>query len=45
MSKEDLTELIRKKAYELYEKNGKKSGTAMNDWLEAEKFVRTNLSK
>ena len=44
-SKEDVNELIRKKAYELYEKNGKKPGSAMNNWLEAEKFVATNISK
>ena len=42
-SKEDLNELIRKKAYELYEKNGKKPDSAMNDWLEAERTVSANL--
>jgi hypothetical protein len=39
-SKTDNAEQIRKKAYELYEKRGKKSGNAMSDWLEAERIVR-----
>ncbi len=37
---QDLSEMIRKKAYELYEKRGKKPGHSMNDWLEAERIVR-----
>lgn len=39
-SRTDTVELIRKKAYELYEKRGRKPGNAMNDWLEAERIVR-----
>jgi hypothetical protein len=39
-SKTDTTDQIRKKAYELYEKRGRKPGQAMNDWLEAERIVR-----
>jgi len=39
-SGQDVNELIRKKAYELYEKRGKKPGNSMNDWLEAERIVR-----
>jgi hypothetical protein len=39
-SGKDINELIRKKAYELYEKRGKKPGNSMNDWLEAERIVR-----
>ena len=31
-----LTDAIRKKAYELYEKRGRKSGHAAEDWLEEE---------
>jgi len=38
-SGQDVNELIRKKAYELYEKRGKKPGNSMNDWLEAERIV------
>jgi hypothetical protein len=39
-SGQDVNELIRKKAYELYEKRGKRPGKALNDWLEAERIVR-----
>lgn len=44
MSKEDLNKLVEKKAYELYEKRGKKPGHSMNDWLEAERIVKGKLS-
>lgn len=40
MSKEDLHKLIEKKAYELYEKRGKKVGHSVDDWLEAERIVK-----
>ncbi|MFA5085650.1 MAG: DUF2934 domain-containing protein [Candidatus Omnitrophota bacterium] len=40
MSAEDLNKLIAKKAYELYEKRGRKSGHSLNDWLEAERIVK-----
>lgn len=40
MSKEDLNKLIAKKAYELYEKRGRKAGHSMDDWLEAERIVK-----
>lgn len=43
-SKDDLRKLVEKKAYELYEKRGKKSGYAMNDWLEAERIVKAKFS-
>lgn len=45
MSKEDINALIAKKAYELYEKRGRKAGHAMQDWLEAEKIIKGKLSK
>lgn len=45
MSKNDLSALIAKKAYELYEKRGRKAGHAMADWLEAEKIVKGKISK
>ncbi len=32
-------EMIRKKAYEFYEKRGYQAGHALEDWLEAEKFL------
>lgn len=36
----NATDMIRKKAYELYEKRGKKPGHSLDDWLEAERIVR-----
>lgn len=39
----DMNDLIRKKAYELYEKRGRKSGNALSDWLEAERIVRASM--
>lgn len=45
MTKDDISKLIEKKAYELYEKRGRKPGHSMNDWLEAERFVKGKLSK
>jgi hypothetical protein len=45
MSKDDLNALIAKKAYELYEKRGRKPGHTMDDWLEAERIVKGKLSK
>ena len=45
VSNKDINEAIRKKAYELYEKRGKKANQNINDWLEAEKIVKADLSK
>ena len=45
MSRGDVSSLIAKKAYELYEKRGRKSGYAMQDWLEAEKIIKGKFSK
>lgn len=36
-----LTDMVRKKAYELYEKRGRKPGHSMDDWLEAERIVKS----
>lgn len=44
MSKDRINDLIRKKAYELYDKRGRKGGNALSDWLEAERIVKANLS-
>ena len=41
--KDQLTEAIRKKAYELYEKRGRKSGNALADWIEAERIVKQKM--
>ena len=40
---DQLTDMIRKKAYELYEKRGKKSGQDMNNWLEAERIIKQKI--
>lgn len=45
MTKEDLNNLIAKKAFELYEKRGRKPGHAMNDWLEAERIIKGKISR
>ena len=34
-----VMEMIRKKAYEIYEKNGRKAGRDLNNWLEAEAII------
>jgi len=45
MTKEDLSKLVAKKAYELYEKRGRKAGHSMDDWLEAERIIKGKLSR
>ena len=40
---ENATEMIRKKAYEIYEKKGKVSGRDLDNWLEAERTVLENF--
>ena len=45
MSKNDLGALVAKKAYELYEKRGRKAGHSMDDWLEAERIIKGKISK
>lgn len=40
---EQITEMVRKKAYELYEKRGKKPGRDMDNWLEAERIVKQKI--
>jgi len=37
---DQLSDMIRKKAYELYEKRGKKPGRDMDNWLEAETMIK-----
>lgn len=36
-----LTEAIRKKAQELFERSGRKPGQDLKNWLEAEKIVKS----
>jgi DUF2934 family protein len=38
-------EMIEKKAYEIHEKRGRQHGKDLDDWLEAEKIVKGELSK
>jgi len=45
MTKEDVKNLIAKKAYELYEKRGRKSGHSTDDWLEAERIIKGKFSR
>lgn len=45
MTSDDVNKLIAKKAYELYEKRGKKAGHSMDDWLEAERIIKGKLRK
>ena len=43
MTQDDIRKLIEKKSYELFEKRGKKSGLALEDWLEAERIIKGKL--
>ena len=45
VSCEDMNKLVAKKAYELYEKRGRKAGHSMDDWLEAERIVKGKCCK
>lgn len=40
---DQLTDVIRKKAYELYEKRGKKQGHDLDNWLEAERMIKQKI--
>jgi len=40
LNKEQMNGMIRKKAYELFEKRGRRPGHAMEDWLEAERIIK-----
>jgi len=40
---DQLTDMIRKKAYELYEKKGKKQDRDMDNWLEAERIIKQKV--
>jgi len=44
-SREDLRKLVEKKAFELYDKRGRKPGHSLEDWLEAERIIKGRLSK
>jgi hypothetical protein len=41
---EDLSAVIAQKAYELYEQGGRIEGRDLENWLEAERLIRTTRS-
>ena len=41
----DAHECIKKKAYELWDKEGRKNGRDLDYWLKAEKAVKTQIKK
>jgi len=41
---QDLTDEIKKVAYQLYEKRGRKPGHEKADWFEAERIVKRQFS-
>jgi len=43
VSREEFMQLVQKKAYEIYEKRGCKSGNDLEDWLNAERLVKLDL--
>jgi len=43
--KADLTNYIKEKAKELWEKNGCKQGHDLDYWLQAEKIVKSQVTK
>ena len=42
---ESVSDKIRKRAKELFEKRGSASGDALGDWLTAEKQIKSELKK
>jgi len=42
---ESISDKIRKRAQEIFEKRGGSSGDALADWLEAEKQIKSELRK
>ena len=44
-SQKDMKDLIAKKAYDLYVKSGCKAGRDLDNWIKAEKIVKTGCCK
>lgn len=44
-SKQCMTDVIKAKAYELWDKDGRKSGNDLYYWLQAEKSVKSQSKK
>ncbi len=45
INKEQTNEMIQKKAQEIYEKNARKPGRDLDNWLEAERIVKKHLGR
>lgn len=45
MAKEDVDQKIRKKAQEIWEKTGCKAGHDLDNWLQAERIVKTQMKR
>ena len=43
MTEQQIADAIRKKAQELWEKSGRKPGKDLENWLQAERIVRSSL--
>ena len=43
VSREEFMQLVQKKAYEIYENRGCKSGNDLEDWIDAERLVKEDL--
>ena len=41
----NISDSIKKKAYELWEKDGRKQGCDMQYWLQAEKIIKSQTKK
>jgi len=44
-SQKDMSDLIAKKAYDLYVKSGCKAGRDLDNWVKAEKIVKAECCK
>ena len=44
-SQKDISDLIAKKAYDLYVKSGCKAGRDLDNWVKAEKIVKAECCK
>jgi hypothetical protein len=43
ISREEFMQLVQKKAYDIYEERGCKTGNDLEDWLNAERLVKEEL--
>lgn len=45
MDRPDFPDMVKQKAYELYEKSGRQAGRDLENWLEAEKIVKSKICR